>query len=285
MNNRRRALPAGTADFLGIVLLTMCTGQLVHPQGSLARAALPYVVQLRWGWHRVARALARGQFSRAALFERACTWGMECVPVEAGRLGRAPRTVPALDSSPSARGRSRTPSPGLGTGDCPRAQRAVRANLVAALTSVVLIRGVRVGLVRGTHLAKRSAHAVAALCRARPASPTKRLFRVDAGIAPSRSLPPPPHPRPSSAACADTSRCVGHRPHAARASADARRCTDQWCLRGPSGRQAARTKTGSLWSRSARCGSDGGITCTLRGLTRRSLLWCGSMIRPTSGRC
>jgi len=72
-NNLLRALPAGTAYFLGIVLITMCTGQLVHPQGRLARAALPYVVGLRWGWHRVERALERGQFSLDALFERAFT--------------------------------------------------------------------------------------------------------------------------------------------------------------------------------------------------------------------
>jgi hypothetical protein len=44
-------LPAGTAYFIGIVLITMFTGHLVHHQGSLARAALPYVMHLRWGWH------------------------------------------------------------------------------------------------------------------------------------------------------------------------------------------------------------------------------------------
>jgi len=71
----------------------------------------------------------------------------------------------------------------LGKGSCPRAQRAGRADSVAALTSVVLIRGVRVGLVRCTRLAKSSEHAVAALFRDLPASPTKRLFSVDAGIA------------------------------------------------------------------------------------------------------
>ena len=35
VNNLVRALPAGTAYFIGIVLLTMFTGQLVHYQGSL----------------------------------------------------------------------------------------------------------------------------------------------------------------------------------------------------------------------------------------------------------
>jgi hypothetical protein len=183
INNLLRALPAGTAYFLGIVLLTMFTGQLVHHQGSLARAALPYVVQLRWGWHRVERALERGQFSLDALFERAFTWGLEGLPVEAVRLGSEQRTVHAIDSSTIARWRSRKPSAVLGKGYCHRAQRAVRANIVAALTSVVLIRGVRVGLVRSTRLAKSSKHAVAALFRDLPASPAKRLFSVDAGIA------------------------------------------------------------------------------------------------------
>jgi hypothetical protein len=183
INNLLRALPAGTGYFLGIVLLTMFTGQLVHHQGSLARAALPYVVQVRWGWHRVERALERGQFSLDALFERAFTWCMECLPVEAVCLGSEQRTVHAIDSSTIARWRSRKPSAVLGKGYCHRAQRAVRANIVAVLTSVVRIRGVRVGLVRRTRLAKSGEHAVAALFRDLPVSPTKRLFSVDAGIA------------------------------------------------------------------------------------------------------
>src|SRR5438128_2670511 len=82
VNNLVRVLPAGTAYFIGIVLITMFTGQLVHHQGSLARAALPYVVHLRWGWHRVERALERGKVSLDALFDRALTWCVECLPVE-----------------------------------------------------------------------------------------------------------------------------------------------------------------------------------------------------------
>src|SRR5436190_1537004 len=85
----------------------MFTGQLVHHQGSLARAALPYVVQLRWGWHRVERALERGQFSLDALFERALSWCVACLPVEPVRLGSEQRTVHAIDSSTIARWRSR----------------------------------------------------------------------------------------------------------------------------------------------------------------------------------
>ena len=48
INNMLHALPAGTAYFIGIVLIPMFTGQLVHAQGSLARAAFPYVRHLCW---------------------------------------------------------------------------------------------------------------------------------------------------------------------------------------------------------------------------------------------
>jgi hypothetical protein len=54
-------LPTGTAFFMGVVLIVMMTGRLVHHKGSLARATLPFVVHLHWGWHRVERAMERGQ--------------------------------------------------------------------------------------------------------------------------------------------------------------------------------------------------------------------------------
>jgi hypothetical protein len=184
VNNLVRALPAGTAYFIGIVLITMFTGQLVHHQGSLARAALPYVVHLRWGWHRVERAMERGKVSLDALFERALAWCLECLPVEPVRLGREQRTVHAVDSSTVARLRANKKRGALlGKGYCHRAQRAVQANLVAALTTVVLIGGVRVGLVRRTRFGATCQEAVAKVFAALPESTEKRLFSVDAGIA------------------------------------------------------------------------------------------------------
>ena len=124
VNNLVRALPAGTAYFIGIVFLTMFTGQLVHHQGSLARAALPYVVHLRWGWHRVERAMERGKVSLDALFDRALTWCLECVPVEPVRLGSERRTVHAIDSSTVARLRANKKRCALlGKGYCHRARR------------------------------------------------------------------------------------------------------------------------------------------------------------------
>ena len=184
VNTLVRALPAGTAYFIGIVLITMFTGQLVHHQGSLARAALPYVVHLRWGWHRVERAMERGKVSLDALFDRAFTWCLACLPVEPVRLGSERRTVHALDSSTVARLRANKKRCALlGKGYCHRAQRAVQANLVAALTTVVLIGGVRVGLVRRTRFGATCQEAVAQVFADLPKSSEKRLFSVDAGIA------------------------------------------------------------------------------------------------------
>jgi hypothetical protein len=184
VNNLVRALPAGTASFIGIVLITMFTGQLVHHQGSLARAALPYVVHLRWGWHRVERAMERGKVSLDALFDRALTWCLECLPVEPVRLGREPRTVHALDSSTVVRLRAHKKRCALlGKGYCHGAQRAVQATLVAALTTVVLICGIRVGVVRRTRFGATCQEAVAKVFADLPRSSEKRRFSVDAGIA------------------------------------------------------------------------------------------------------
>jgi hypothetical protein len=177
-------LPRGTAYFVGIVLITMRTGQLVHHQGSLARAVLPYVLHLRWGWHRVERAMERGKVPVDQLFDRALNWGWQYLSVEAVRLGEQQRTMHAIDSSTIARLRA-TPQKCalLGKGYCHRAQRAVRANIVAALTTVVFVAGVRVGVVRRTRFGTTCEEAVANLFTALPKSEEKRLFSVDAGIA------------------------------------------------------------------------------------------------------
>lgn len=182
IHNLIAGLPAGTAYFIGIVLVTMFTGQIVQHQGSLARAALPYVVHLRWGWHRVERAMARGKLSLDALFDGALTWCMERLPVEPVRLGSERRTVHAVDSSTIARWRAQKCAL-LGKGYCHRAKRAVAANIVAVLTTVVLVRGVRVGLVRRTRFGATCEEAVAKVFADLPASHEKRLFSVDAGIA------------------------------------------------------------------------------------------------------
>jgi len=107
INTLVRSLPAGTAYFLGVVLVTLCTGQLVHRHGSLARAVLPYVGHLRWGWHRVERAIERGALGLDGLLEQATAWCLTHLPAAPVRLGRERRSVQAIDSLTIVRLRSR----------------------------------------------------------------------------------------------------------------------------------------------------------------------------------
>jgi hypothetical protein len=176
-------LPAGTAFCIGVVLIVMMTGRLVHHKGSLARAVLPFVVHLRWGWHRVERAMERGQMSLDALFAQAFTWCVANLPVEPVRLGCEGRELVAIDTSTIVRLRAGARLALAGKGFCHRAGRAVRANIVAAATSIVMIGGVRVGIVRRTRFGARCEDAVATLFHALPPSACKRLIVVDAGIA------------------------------------------------------------------------------------------------------
>ncbi len=176
-------LPAGTAYFIGVVLITMMTGRLMQCKGSLARAVFPFVVHLRWGWHRAERAMERGKFSVDALFDRACEWCLSHLAVEPVRLGPQQREVMAVDSSTIARWRATTRTALLGKGYCHRAGRAVRANLVAVATSVVFINGVRVGLVRRARFGASCQEAVENVFSDLPITPQKRLIVVDAGIA------------------------------------------------------------------------------------------------------
>ncbi len=176
-------LPTGTAFCIGVVLIVMMTGRLVQTKGSLASAVLPFVAHLRWGWHRVERAMERGAFSLDAMFDRASDWCLAHLPLEPVRLGCEHREVNAIDSSTIARLRAGTRLALAGKGYCHRAGRAVRANIVAALTTVVMIEGVRVGLVRRTRFGARCEEAVARVFADLPPAQGKRLLVVDAGIA------------------------------------------------------------------------------------------------------
>src|SRR4029450_10735567 len=88
VNSLSQTLPAGTAFFIGIVLSVMVTGRLVQRKGSLARAGLPCGLQLRWGWHRVERAMERGKFSLDAFLDRAYGWCVAPLPAQTCVCGR-----------------------------------------------------------------------------------------------------------------------------------------------------------------------------------------------------
>jgi len=127
--------------------------------------------------------MERGKVVLDTLFDHAFTWCMANVPVEPVRLGEAQRELVAIDTSTIARLRAGARLALAGKGFCHRAGRAVRANIVAAATSIVMIRGVRVGLVRRTRFGARCEDAVETLVHALPPSTSKRLIIVDAGIA------------------------------------------------------------------------------------------------------
>jgi hypothetical protein len=100
------------------------------------------------------------------------------------RLGCQQREVTALDGSTIARLRCQVGKAALlGKGCCQRAGRAVRANIVAAAVSVVLSRGVGLGLGRRVRFGASGEAAVNKLFADLPKSAAARLIVVDAGIA------------------------------------------------------------------------------------------------------
>lgn len=178
-----KILPKGTAYCIGIVLVVMMTGRLVQSKGSQARAVLPLVLHLKWGWHRVERAMERGKVPLDKLFDRGVGWCVSNLPVEPVELGEKQREVLAIDSSTIARWRAKAGMDLLGKGFHHRAGKAIKANIIAAVTSVVFISGVRVGLVRRVRFGDSCEAAVAAVFEDLPKSKGHRLLVVDAGIA------------------------------------------------------------------------------------------------------
>ncbi|MGK7951790.1 MAG: hypothetical protein AB4368_24135 [Xenococcaceae cyanobacterium] len=183
-----KILPKGTAYCIGIVLVVMMTGRLVESKGSLARAVLPFVFHLKWGWHRVERAMERGKVSLDDVFDRALEWCLANLPVEPVYIGEKKREVNATLRSTIARWRATAGMDLLGKGYYHRAGKAVKSNIVAVVTTVVMIAGVRVGLVRRVRFGKSCEEAVAAIFEDLPKCQHKRLLVVDAGIATQEQL-------------------------------------------------------------------------------------------------
>ena len=277
-------LPAGTAYFIGVVLLTMMTGRLVQCKGSLARAALPFVFHLKWGWHRVERAMERGKFSLDDLFDRADTWCVANLPVEPVQLGVHKRKVVAVDSSTIARWRATARTALLGKGSWHRAGRAVRANIVAAATRVVWIAGVRVGLVQRVCFGASCEEAVAAVFADLPPSAVPRLLAVDAGIATQKQFAAATARDALTGRLRINCKLRGAPPPARRANAGGRPRTGRFCIPGRPSPKWCRTRTSPGPGRRARSGC-GATPCILRRIIRRSWMWCASMIPPIRGPC
>ena len=164
VNYLLQKLPSGTAYCIGIVLTVMMTGRLVESKGSLARAVLPFVFHLKWGWHRVERAMERGKVPLDELFDLALEWCFANLPVEPIYIGTKKREVNAIDSSTIARWRAQVGMDLLGKGYYHRAGKAVKSNIVAVVTTIVIIAGVRVGLVRRVRFGTSCESAAPQLC-------------------------------------------------------------------------------------------------------------------------
>ena len=183
VNHLVRKLPSGTAYCIAIVFTVMMTGRLVSTKGSLALAVLPFVHHLKWGWHRVERAMERGKVSLDRLFDQAYQWCLVSLAAEPVYIGSKQREVNAIDSSTIARWRAKAGMDLLGKGYYHRAGKAVKANIVAVVTTIVFIAGVRVGLVRRVRFDTSCEAAVARVFDDLPECQNKRLLVVDAGIA------------------------------------------------------------------------------------------------------
>ncbi len=127
--------------------------------------------------------MERGKVPLDLLFDRAFSWCVSNLPVEPVELGDKQREVLAIDSSTIARWRAKPGMELLGKGFHHRAGFAIQANIIAAVTSVVFIAGVRVGLVRRVRFGHSCEAAVESVFKDLPNSKAHRLLVVDAGIA------------------------------------------------------------------------------------------------------
>ncbi len=128
--------------------------------------------------------MERGKLSLDGLIEQAYGWCLQQLEVETVRLGPHRRRLLAADCSTVARLRSKLRKSSIwGKGYCHLAGRAVKAHVVAALVSVVLIRGVRLGLLRRLRFGDSAETATESLFAALPQADGPYLIIIDSGMA------------------------------------------------------------------------------------------------------
>jgi hypothetical protein len=127
--------------------------------------------------------MERGKVSVDELLERAFNWCVDNLPVEPVRMGEQQREVHAIDSSTIARWRAKLGMDLLGKGYDHRAGKAIRGNIIAVVSTVAFIAGIRVGMVRRVKFGESCEDAVAKVFQDLPKCEGKRLLVVDAGIA------------------------------------------------------------------------------------------------------
>lgn len=280
------SLPKGTAYSIGIVLMVMMSGRLVQTKGSLARAVWPLVYHLKWGWHRVERALERGKLNIDDMIDQAYHWSLQHLEVEAVCLGPQKRHVMALDSSTIARLRSKLRNSDVwGKGYCHLAGRAVKAQVVAALVSVVLVRGTRLGLLRRLRFGSSAEAATKSLFTHLPALSGPCLIVVDAGIA-SKQQFATATPEMALAGRLRKNCCLRAVPHLQRqANRDVLSCMVRVFIRDVPNLKGKLTRSSVCLPNRGRFSSGAGASFIMRVTTRLLSTCSGSMTLPTRNLC
>ena len=173
----------GTGYFIVIVLIAMMSGRLVANKGSLARAVQPLVWQMKWGWHRVHRAMERGKVNIDEMIEKMNMWCEDSLEIEEIKLGKYSREVIAIDTSTIARMRSGEKLALAAKAYYGKVGKAVKANVVAVASKIVMIKGIRLGLVQKVRFGNSSESVIEAVFKEVEKRETKKLIVVDAGIA------------------------------------------------------------------------------------------------------
>lgn len=178
-----KEIPKGTSYCIVIVLMAMMTGRLVSNKGSLARAVQPLVWQMKWGWHRVHRAMERGKVNIDEMIEKMNLWCKENLEVEEMRMGKYEREVIAVDTSTIARLRSGEKLALAAKAYWGKAGKAVKANVVGVASKIVMIKGIRLGIVQKVRFGSSCENAIEKIFTEVEKTDRKKLIVVDAGIA------------------------------------------------------------------------------------------------------
>jgi hypothetical protein len=178
-----KPLSKATGYWVIVILVTMMTGRLVASKGSLARAVQPLVWGVKWGWNRAHRAMERGKIKIDEMLEQMNEWCMSNLEVEEVKMGIYQREVIAVDTSTIARLRSSNKLE-LGAKEYwTKIGKAVKCNVVAVASKIVIIKGIRVGLSYKVKMACSAESAIEEVFGELRETPRKKLILVDAGIA------------------------------------------------------------------------------------------------------
>lgn len=178
-----KPLSNATGYWVIIILVTMMTGRLVANKGSLARAIQPLVWRVKWGWHRAHRSLERGHVQIEEMLEQANLWCMSNLEVEEIKLGLRQREVIALDTSVIARIRSGKKLALAAKEYCTKVGKAVKCNVVAVASKIVMIKEIRLGLVQKVKIKESAESAIEEVFEELRKTNSNKLIIVDAGIA------------------------------------------------------------------------------------------------------